>query len=114
MQRPLIAAKLPYLKKWSFPLDGYATFHGKRIFGDHKTIRGLLSGVLIGILTVYLQVYLYEQVAFVKTFVFFDHASINPLLLGLLASGGALIGDAIRSFFKRSVRHCSGQKLVSL
>lgn len=106
---PLFAAKLPYLKRWSFPLDGYATFRGKRIFGDHKTIRGLLSGVLIGILTVYLQVYLYEEVAFVRTFVFLDYASINPLLLGLLASGGALVGDAIRSFFKRQVGIAPGK-----
>jgi len=40
---PIFAAKLPYLSRWSFPLDGYATFRGKRVFGSHKTIRGVLT-----------------------------------------------------------------------
>lgn len=100
---PILAARFPYLKRWSFPLDGYTTFRGKRIFGDHKTVRGLFSGILIGILTVCLQVYLYAHVPFVRTFVSLDYASIQPLLLGLLSSAGALVGDALRSFFKRQL-----------
>jgi hypothetical protein len=55
---PIIAAKLPCLAAWSFPLDGYATFRGKRLFGEHKTVRGLLSGLLVGIATAALQVIL--------------------------------------------------------
>lgn len=100
---PIFAAKLPFLRTFSFPLDFYATFRGKRILGDHKTVRGLLSGILIGILTVYLQIYLYEQVPFVRSFVSIDYSSINPVLFGLLSSVGALGGDALKSFFKRQL-----------
>ncbi|HET8851972.1 MAG TPA: CDP-archaeol synthase [Ktedonobacteraceae bacterium] len=100
---PIFAAKLPYIRRWSFPLDGYTTFRGKRVFGSHKTIRGVLSGMLIGILTVYLQVYVYVHVPLVRTFVSLDYAAIQPLLFGILASGGALAGDALRSFFKRQL-----------
>src|ERR1039457_3892121 len=55
---PIIAAKFPGLKNWTFPLDGYATFRGKRLLGDHKTVRGLVSGILIGMLTAFLQIVL--------------------------------------------------------
>jgi CDP-2,3-bis-(O-geranylgeranyl)-sn-glycerol synthase len=106
---PIFAAQLPYIRRWSFPLDGYATFRGKRVFGSHKTIRGVLSGMLIGILTVYLQVYVYAHVAFVRTFVLLDYTAIQPLLFGVLASGGALMGDAIRSFFKRQLGIAPGK-----
>ena len=98
---PIFAAQLPYLKDWSFPLDGYMTFRGKRVFGEHKTLRGLLSGILVGVVTAYLQVVLYEQLPLVRTFVSLDYTAIHPLLLGALAYTGALAGDALKSFVKR-------------
>ena len=55
---PIFAAKLPWLKTYAFPLDGYAMFRGKRLLGDHKTVRGLLSGLLTGMATASLQVLL--------------------------------------------------------
>ena len=100
---PIFAAKLPLLRTLSFPLDCYATFHGKRMFGSHKTVRGLLSGILMGTSIVFLQVFLYERVPFIRTFVSIDYASISPLLLGPLAAIGALGGDAIKSFLKRQM-----------
>ena len=106
---PIFAARLPFLRRWSFPLDGYATIRGKRVFGSHKTIRGVLSGVLIGILTVYLQVSVYAHVALVRTFVLLDYTTIQPLLFGILASGGALLGDALRSFCKRQLGIAPGK-----
>lgn len=100
---PVFAAKLPFLKAFNFPLDFYATFRGKRILGDHKTVRGLLSGILISILTVYLQIYLYQQVPFIRSFISIDYSSINPILFGFLSAVGALGGDAVKSFFKRQL-----------
>jgi CDP-2,3-bis-(O-geranylgeranyl)-sn-glycerol synthase len=100
---PVFATKLPFLRAFNFPLDFCATFRGKRILGDHKTVRGLLSGILIGILTVYLQIYLYEQVPLVRSFVPIDYSSINPILFGFLSAVGALGGDAVKSFFKRQL-----------
>jgi len=106
---PIFAARLPALSSWSFPLDGYATLRGKRVFGSHKTIRGVVSGMLIGIVTVYLQVWVYAHVALVRTFVLLDYTAIQPLLLGILAPGGALVGDALRSFCKRQLGIAPGK-----
>ena len=100
---PIVAAKLPPLAAWSFPLDGYATFRGKRILGDHKTARGLLSGVIVGIATAALQVRLYRSLPRVRQIIPLDYTAINPLLFGALASLGALSGDALKSFCKRQL-----------
>ncbi|HAG99645.1 MAG TPA: hypothetical protein DCL75_12535 [Ktedonobacter sp.] len=98
---PIFAAKLPLLRTLNFPLDSYMTFRNKRIFGSHKTVRGLLSGMIVGILTASLQVFLYAHVSLIKTFVSINYTVLNPILFGLLSSAGALTGDALRSFFKR-------------
>ncbi|MBE3559952.1 MAG: CDP-archaeol synthase [Ktedonobacteraceae bacterium] len=106
---PILVARLPLLKKLDFPLDCYATFRHKRVFGSHKTIRGFLSGILAGILTTYLQVFLYSRVPFIQSFVSIDYTTLNAWLFGLLASGGALTGDALRSFFKRQMDIAPGK-----
>lgn len=100
---PIFASKLPYLKTLTFPLDGYATFRGKRLLGDHKTIRGLGSGILVGIVIASLQVYFSTSVAQVRAFVLIDYAAINPVIFGTLSAVGALAGDALKSFFKRQL-----------
>jgi CDP-2,3-bis-(O-geranylgeranyl)-sn-glycerol synthase len=98
---PILAARLPWLNTCSFPLDCYMTFHNTRILGSHKTVRGLLSGIVAGILVTWLQVLCYEQFPLVRALIPLNYSAINPLLFGFLAAGGALIGDAIKSFFKR-------------
>lgn len=95
---PIIAAKIPVLKHWSYPIDFYKTFRGKRILGDHKTIRGLVIGILAAIATVAIQQYIYKVVA------------INPIVFGTSCAIGALGGDMIKSFFKRQIGIASGKK----
>jgi CDP-2,3-bis-(O-geranylgeranyl)-sn-glycerol synthase len=109
---PIVAAKLPPLAAWSFPLDGYATFRGKRIFGEHKTVRGLLSGLLVGIATAGLQVRLYRSCPRLRQVIPLDYTAIHPLLFGALASLGALSGDALKSFFKRQVGIPPGESWI--
>ncbi len=86
---PILAAHTPALKKFATPLDFGHHFHHKRIFGDHKTWRGLITGVFTGTLTS----------------LFFG----LPISYGLLVSFGALAGDAIKSFFKRRFNVASGR-----
>lgn len=109
---PIFAAKLPYLENWTFPLDGYATFRGKRLLGDHKTVRGIVTGILAGIVTTLLQVELYINVAWVREIISLDYSRINPLLFGTLAAQGALTGDALKSFFKRQRNIAPGTSWV--
>lgn len=88
---PIFANHIPIIKKWSYPLDFYLYFRGRRIFGDHKTLRGFISGIIASI-----------GVAFFQQWP-------NPLLFGLLCGAGALTGDAIKSFFKRQLGIPSGK-----
>lgn len=109
---PILAAKIPFLKAYSYPLDGYLKLRHKRIFGDHKTIRGLLSGILTGIITAYLQVFIFHHSQFFRDVSLVGSVNynlLNPFLLGFLGSFGALFGDAAKSFFKRQLNIPAGK-----
>lgn len=82
---PIIASKLPRLRNWTTPIDMGKKFRGKRLFGKNKTWRGLASGVIAGTLV---GVAIFGLSAFV-------------IAISASMSAGALIGDAIESFFKR-------------
>lgn len=98
---PVIVAKTPYLKEFTYPLDCYKTFRGQRILGDHKTMRGMISGILLGILTTFVLQTIYNNSELMRQNIYFDFANINALAFGFLSALGALLGDAIKSFFKR-------------
>ncbi|HXH26532.1 MAG TPA: CDP-archaeol synthase [Candidatus Acidoferrum sp.] len=94
---PIFAAKLPGLRRWSTPLDLGFTYKGIRLFGDHKTWRGLLSGILLGIFVALLQQIMVGHFNFPEAVA----VTTPTLLLGGLLGFGALAGDAAKSFFKR-------------
>jgi len=91
---PVFVAKI-FGQHFSAPLDFGKSWKGKRIFGDHKTWRGLIFGTLIGMLTAWVQSQFHTPLDLV------DFSVVNPLLLGGLLGFGALAGDAIKSYFKR-------------
>lgn len=95
------SGKIKFLRAYSYPVDFGLRFRGKRILGSHKTIRGFLLGTSIAIVSVYLQVFLYNTLAWQRAILPIDYNTINPLLLGFLLGFGALVGDAVKSFFKR-------------
>jgi len=100
---PVIAANIPALKKYDYPLDFYKKMNGKRILGSHKTIRGLIAGVIFAVLTVYLQKsYLLGHPDFAEK-IAVDYSTFNPLIIGTLFGLGAVLGDATKSFFKRRI-----------
>lgn len=72
------------------PIDmGRNFFDGKRIFGDNKTIRGLIAGILCGTLTG-LIIPLFASISL-----------YDSLLRAFLLSVGTHIGDLFGSFIKR-------------
>ena len=91
---PVFSSKIPYLKNWNTPLDFGKSYRGQRVFGKNKTWRGLISGVLLGTLAGYVLSQIY----------FTDYSTLDFVLLAAGMSLGALVGDAIESFFKRQ-RH---------
>lgn len=109
---PVILAKLPFLKKYNYPLDFNKKLGGIRIFGSHKTVRGLIGGVLVAIIFAYLETYLYENSEFVREFSPVIYTEIKPWLLGLLLGFGALAGDFTKSFFKRRMDVAPGKAWI--
>ncbi len=106
---PLYAARIPELKKFDQPMDMGGKFRGKRVFGAHKTWRGLVFSFIVTIPVVALQVYLYNRSEFIKEISFFDYNSVQVIVWAFLLSFGALTGDAVKSFFKRQVGVKPGQ-----
>lgn len=105
----LFAARFPFLKEFSYPLDFHQKWRGKRVFGEHKTIRGLLTGVGAAIVTVVLQRYIYDHNVAVRSLIGIDYSQIDPIILGGLAGLGAIVGDGLKSFFKRQVGIAEGR-----
>lgn len=105
---PIAAARISLWPRLAWPLDGGHTFRGHRILGANKTFRGLLTGILIGIIIACAQYYL----------PFFDQIKqpdiLMTILFGAAAGFGALLGDAIASFFKRQLGVASGRPLIPL
>lgn len=107
---PIFAARIPWLRRFNAPMDCGLVFRGKRVFGSHKTWRGLVAGVICGTLTLWLQQVVWEHSAVVRSFAGdIDYATLPTLIMGPLFAIGALGGDAIESFFKRQVGIAPGK-----
>jgi CDP-2,3-bis-(O-geranylgeranyl)-sn-glycerol synthase len=106
---PILASKAPYLKNLRAPLDGGRSWRGRRIFGPHKTIRGLVTGIIAGMLVGLLQKYLASDVTEFIDLPTGLYDGATPILLGGLLAAGALLGDAAESFFKRQIGVPSGE-----
>ena len=96
---PPIANKVPALNKWKTPLDFGKTWRGKRLLGDNKTWRGLVSGTVVGAVSAVIISKLNANTV----------VTIAPLYAGMLLGFGALAGDAVESFFKRRLGFKPGQ-----
>ncbi len=93
----------------ALPIDGGRKLKGKRIFGDHKTVRGFIFGVLLGILTASSQ-YLFQMNQFFTSITLLNYSHF--ILIGFLLGFGALFGDLIKSFFKRRVDIPAGKPFI--
>ncbi len=98
---PLFACRLPGLKHWDTPMDFGKTYRGKRVFGTNKTWRGLVFGAVVAALVGLLQ---YRVITS-------SVESTAFIVLATAAMGfGALVGDAVESFFKRQIGIKPGEK----
>ncbi|HII71424.1 TPA: CDP-archaeol synthase [Candidatus Woesearchaeota archaeon] len=108
-----LANMAPVLVKWipflDYPVDFHLKLRGRPLFGSHKTWRGLFFGILIGVLGAYIQSWLYP---FTQSISLIDYTQVNLLLLGSLLGLGALLGDMIKSMFKRQFNIKPGKPWV--
>src|SRR4029077_14976339 len=91
-----VANAAPLLFGGGNPLDGGKNFlDGQRIFGAHKTVRGLFAGIIAG-----------------SVIGFAESPVDNRLLLGgFVIALGTVLGDLLGAFFKRRVRIEPGSPL---
>lgn len=102
---PVFTAKLPILRNLKAPMDFGKSFHGQRVFGDHKTWCGFVAGVVTATLALALQQAAVAHFTWARTLTTqVDYRTLPTLILGPLFGIGVLGGDAIESFFKRQ-RH---------
>ena len=95
------SGKIKVLRKYNFPVDCYLKVRGKRLLGNHKTVRGFLAAVIFGIIACALEIGAYQNSFVIRELVPIDYYIINPVILGALLGFGALFGDSVKSFFKR-------------
>jgi len=88
---------------------------GRRILGDGKTWRGLITGAVVG-MTGGFGLSVVAKYAAVSDFAFLgiDDFTGFPLMIPIIASicFGALIGDIVESFFKRRIGKVRGQDWI--
>lgn len=88
------------------PMDFGAQYAGKPLLGKHKTWRGLVAGVLGAIAVAAVQ-----MMAGPTMFDLVDYAT-SWLVVGTLLGLGAILGDALKSGFKRRVGIVEGSPWV--
>ncbi|MBI4146197.1 CDP-archaeol synthase [Candidatus Woesearchaeota archaeon] len=90
---PILARRIP----WNVPVDFGMSFNNKRLLGSNKTWKGLVLGVSAGTFSGWLIANSYWPIA------------VHPLLWSFFVSLGALLGDLVKSFFKRRLNIKSGK-----
>lgn len=106
---PVLVKKLPFL---DLPIDGGAMYKGKPLFGKNKTWRGVVFAVLFGVLAAYLQRWIGFYSPYFDSLALLDYNTDFALLLGGVMGFGAIMGDLLKSFFKRRVGVESGKPWV--
>lgn len=107
---PIPVAAIPQLKRFDYPIDCGKTWRGKRVFGGHKTWRGLVAGIVFSTITLAVQQLLVAHSGWLRDWTSrVDYAQLPVLLLGPLFALGALGGDAVESFFKRQIGIAPGR-----
>lgn len=106
---PVFAKKIKFLEFLDIPLDFRLTLRGKRLFGDNKTVRGLVAGYFAAWIAIALQIWAYNNFEIIRDFSLFDYSQMNIWLFAAVFSLGALGGDALESFFKRQLNIKPGQ-----
>ncbi|UJG43405.1 MAG: CDP-2,3-bis-(O-geranylgeranyl)-sn-glycerol synthase [Candidatus Heimdallarchaeum endolithica] len=103
-----VSNAIPTIFGGGYPVDFYKNFiDGKRILGNHKTIRGLLAGILFGFVASIVVWYtvgdLFQQLYGLMGFKY-------PIWIGLVMGWGCNFGDMFGSFIKRRLNIVSGGK----
>lgn len=97
---PVFAMKL--FPRWNARIDGGRVHRdGRPLLGAGKTWRGLVAGTLLAALSAFLQSSIRDTGVDFSDFHYVEAGWWAPLLIGALYGVGAIVGDAVKSYFKR-------------
>ncbi len=105
---PVVFGKVKKLEHFKKPIDHGKKFGKKSLFGEHKTYFGFLIGVSGALLTGLLQSAIYSYFPDSRMLFLEPYPLSFALQLGFLLGFGSLLGDLIKSFFKRRLGIASG------
>lgn len=92
------------------PIDAGRTWRGRRILGDHKTWRGIVSGLVTAVAGAGAQRLLHGA-GLLADLALVDYAALW-LPIGVLQGLGTGVGDAVKSFCKRQIGIAPGHAWV--
>jgi CDP-archaeol synthase len=85
------------------PIDGRATMRGRRLFGDNKTLRGLIAAGLGTAVAMALQAQVLHYLPPARALEYFDYSTIQPWSFGFLLGLAGMASELPNSFFKRQL-----------
>ena len=94
-----VVIRLDLAKALRAPVDGGATFRGRRLFGDHKTWRGFAVAMVGCAVAVAIE----RALPIPRRLCAVDYASLDPLVFGGALGLGAMLGELPNSFVKRQL-----------
>jgi CDP-2,3-bis-(O-geranylgeranyl)-sn-glycerol synthase len=101
-----IVLRYDLLRGLKRPIDGGLCLGGRRLFGDHKTWRGLVCGVVGCVGVVAAQKHLVGDR--VGSNAVLDYARIDPVVFGTALGAAAMAGELPNSFVKRRLAIAPG------
>lgn len=107
---PVIAKHLGILSFLAIPIDRGKHFLGKPVLGQNKTVRGMVVGTVVGMVIGLVQHVLVAYPFFEQFTLFSVQNSWGAAGWGALMGGGALMGDAGKSFIKRRLGITPGRR----
>lgn len=104
-----LCVKYDCLSRLKSPLDFGRSLRGRRIFGDHKTWRGLVLNLFFCVLGTLIQTWLMHQGYIPAWLPLLDYRRFG-YLAGILLGIGMTMGELPNSFLKRQVEIPPGGK----
>lgn len=90
------------------PIDGGRTVRGRRVFGDNKTLRGLVLMIGFTVLTTTAQAWLAAHYDWARALTPQPLTAAGPLRWGALLGLGYVLGELPNSFLKRQINIAPG------
>lgn len=106
---PVFVKNFGIFKFLDKPIDLNKKLGKERIFGSHKTFRGFITGIVSAIAVAFFQYHVEIYDLFLSISVV-DHS--RWILIGFCLGSGAMIGDLVKSFFKRRAGIKPGKKFI--